>query len=475
MALKANCPEVLNLLRTLCRNFPSLTQVFYSLYHVNKSEDPDFDAIAATDGISIFYGKEFFTLSKKEQLFVIMHEVLHVLLGHPRLTKIDEKPANKNLLNIIEDAVINTALYPIMDVRESEGFGTNFEDISNMLMNLDLDKKEMSKIAAELKFNYTDKRGFVCIFMDQMRKSANVVDIYKFLTRLVNELEMPKLLVLSIPNDGSSDSGDSNDNKNNKDNSKLANDILKELSEESKEYMEERRKNGENFSEEVQDQKLNKAIENTLKDVGNSPSGNYLRDILLKKLHKKFPWRRYVKQVISKNMKVALEKDKINPDKNFILGISQKRDSIIAYPRKLKFVEEFNIMVFVDVSGSISDKELWLFLEYIASLQKDIKFSITLAGISNTVHIPREISRKDNLVDIAKEILNYSGGTDFQPAVDFCKMQEKKGIKYAAVFYFTDLESDNIITKPYNFIWLVKRENYREIPKDMGKVVVIEE
>lgn len=74
----------------------------------------DENAIAFTDGSTIYAGAEYEKFEPKERRFICLHEILHIALCHPqRFAEMEKRdPANfdAKLLNIAADSVINTSL-----------------------------------------------------------------------------------------------------------------------------------------------------------------------------------------------------------------------------------------------------------------------------------------------------------------------------------------------------------------------------
>ena len=72
------------------------------------------DAIAFTDGSTIYAGAAYEKFDDKERRFICLHEILHVALCHPqRFTELEKRDAssfNPKLLNIAADAIINETL-----------------------------------------------------------------------------------------------------------------------------------------------------------------------------------------------------------------------------------------------------------------------------------------------------------------------------------------------------------------------------
>lgn len=75
--------------------------------------DTDEDAIAFTDGNTIYAGAEYKNFSEKERRFICLHEILHIALCHPnRFLNLEKQDVgfDPNLLNIAADAIINKSL-----------------------------------------------------------------------------------------------------------------------------------------------------------------------------------------------------------------------------------------------------------------------------------------------------------------------------------------------------------------------------
>lgn len=76
--------------------------------------DTNQDAIAFTDGRTIYAGAGYEEFEPKERRFICLHEILHVALCHPQrfteLEKRDRVSFNPQILNIAADAIINESL-----------------------------------------------------------------------------------------------------------------------------------------------------------------------------------------------------------------------------------------------------------------------------------------------------------------------------------------------------------------------------
>lgn len=89
--------------------------------------DTDEDAIAFTDGKTIFAGEKYEDFSDKERRFICLHEILHIALCHPnRFLTLEKQDAefNQHLLNSAADAIINKALENLTGLKTPTGAWT---------------------------------------------------------------------------------------------------------------------------------------------------------------------------------------------------------------------------------------------------------------------------------------------------------------------------------------------------------------
>ena len=98
-------------LAELVQLMPGFAGLALWLRHVEKTDEPE---TAATDGVNIFYFKEFAQHPVRVQASIIAHEVLHAALNHPArgvaMSRIKGKRYNHKLMNFVMDAIINEAL-----------------------------------------------------------------------------------------------------------------------------------------------------------------------------------------------------------------------------------------------------------------------------------------------------------------------------------------------------------------------------
>lgn len=105
----------------LAEENPRLAHLLFLLADVLKKAKLRFSAeahVAATDGSAIYVGPAFATLDATFKASVLMHEALHIVLGHPARSSLADDPA---LYNIIADLLVNTVLEAKLKARLPEG------------------------------------------------------------------------------------------------------------------------------------------------------------------------------------------------------------------------------------------------------------------------------------------------------------------------------------------------------------------
>ena len=98
-------------LESAIEHLPGLASL--ALWCLFADADDDEDAIAYTDGGTIYASAGYEKFSAKERRFICLHEILHVALCHPqRAAQLEKRDLdfNHELLNIAADAIINSSL-----------------------------------------------------------------------------------------------------------------------------------------------------------------------------------------------------------------------------------------------------------------------------------------------------------------------------------------------------------------------------
>lgn len=119
--------------------------------------DTDEDAIAFTDGNTIYAGAEYENFSDKERRFICLHEILHIALCHPnRFLILDKQDAefNPQLLNIAADAIINKSLENLTGLQTPQGAWT-LEKVWQALEKSEAESNSLTKADTNSSTNYS--------------------------------------------------------------------------------------------------------------------------------------------------------------------------------------------------------------------------------------------------------------------------------------------------------------------------------
>jgi predicted metal-dependent peptidase len=110
-----------------------------------------------------------------------------------------------------------------------------------------------------------------------------------------------------------------------------------------------------------------------------------------------------------------------------------------------------HVVVAVDTSGSVGQKELTVFMTELQQILDTSKpKAVTVLAIDAAVHDVTELNPNDSLLDNMPP-LKGGGGTSFRPAFEWC---HKEGVEPAALVYFTDMYGDFPEEAPaYPVIW----------------------
>jgi predicted metal-dependent peptidase len=214
--------------------------------------------------------------------------------------------------------------------------------------------------------------------------------------------------------------------------------------------------------DEIRRQQVRRAYHEAVRQAGSKARGyipgNLLSEIdrLLEKKDPVTNWKAYLRRFIAASASVITKKTKRKESNRFI-GMPG-----------LKFNPKHKLLIAVDTSGSVSDKELANFmaeLEFISKAGTKMTVLHCDAGIANI----EEYSKKTSIAVYGR------GGTDFDPPVEYLN---KNKTKYTCLIYFSDGECcpPSIKTiKP--ILWVMtrgERAKYKE-QKFPGDVVIMKE
>lgn len=196
---------------------------------------------------------------------------------------------------------------------------------------------------------------------------------------------------------------------------------------------------------------LNDVIEQTIKSRGTVPQGiEHKVDKLLKIEPAKFNWKSYLRRYIGNSIKSTIRKTKRKQSKRFVEDFG------------LKINEFSHVLIGIDSSASVSDKEIY---EFINELKHMYKTGHDFTLIFADTQMQEPIKYKPN-IDI---VIKKRGGTDFNPVVDYYHQHKSK---YSTLIYLTDGEAplpDNPIK---NMLWVLSTiSSDADHLKESGKVI----
>lgn len=215
-----------------------------------------------------------------------------------------------------------------------------------------------------------------------------------------------------------------------------------------------RRKEGESMAPEQKDatgeivkQAIKKAAEYA-KAIGDIPG--WLEEIINAIISRKIDWRKYLRNWLGEKIYVGIKTSKKMRNKRY-----RQFHGIIPGFKK-EYIDP--ILIAIDTSGSMSNKELSMFLGEISNIQYPKRIIQCDTVITQDSIINERKLRQLKMVG--------RGGTDFRPIFEYAKK-----IKSKSIIIFTDLMGDFPETKPnIKTLWITN--NDKDKPP-FGDVVVI--
>ena len=183
-------------------------------------------------------------------------------------------------------------------------------------------------------------------------------------------------------------------------------------------------------------------------------------DILMKALNKvpEISWKDYLRRMIGTipegHKKVVTRRDRRQPERLDLKG--RLSDRIV------------QILIAIDISGSITDKEIENSMTEIFSIVKNYPFDISIIECDSEI---RRIYKVKNVRDI-KEKINTKGGTRFSPVFQY--IYEKRLKNHVLIFFTDGLGEKELKIQPYNYktIWvLTGKEQELSLEKQIGIIV----
>ena len=182
----------------------------------------------------------------------------------------------------------------------------------------------------------------------------------------------------------------------------------------------------------------------TEKSINNSQKGNipnYLESMisLLNKSKGELPWNLYLKRLMgtveSNKKKTITRRDRRQPDRLDLRGQLRSHKA--------------QIVVALDISGSISDEEFSQAIKEVLTIVKNYNHEITIIECDSEI---RRVYKVKSIKDI-KDRMNIRGGTKFTPVFEYANHN-----KVNLLVYFTDGKGeDQLLSIPrgYNTLWII--------------------
>jgi predicted metal-dependent peptidase len=316
---------------------------------------------------------EFNEYNSKEKMFIIAHEIMHYLLVHD-----PEALRNKNLLlvfNLVRDAQINHILHKQMNY------------MARGVITLDVLERMSDKVREYFegdveKFLNEDEYFIVKLMLEDEKVKGMVNKMIDALESGNNPDETSKKIKDILRENGV-----------NIDIDEISKNIVKEYNE-SKEL-------GEMSDEEIR-KMVNEGMEmlekGRLLSKMLNPESKGL-DIKLRK--KRIKWKEALRQVMSEIGALATDYDLTKLDKKawvlktYVPGVIKENESI-------------NVIIGIDVSGSISDNEYMEFINEVYNLMSDVKVNGKIVLWDNKIERVVKVENGWNN-DILRELKNRVG------------------------------------------------------------------
>ncbi len=375
------------------------------------------EGVMATDGEKIYIGPEFPNFTPEQQAFVIAHELNHILLRHPwRSTGKDNY-----LYNVAGDYVINNALHYI--------------DLPNLpFLGKPLPLKEFINPPP-------DKRNQVITLIDKSLLDMDTDSIYRI---LLKEVKSGKGKGKPVSSELDSGKGGQpiNSDFDGKDvipnpHDETEDEVLGKLRESVRKYQ-------ENHSSEINN---NISVERIMKALNMTTA---------------LPWntilQRYLKSLVAGDYTWIPPKPLYYPEDVLPRNIHN------TYLPRLKS-RSIRVAIAIDVSGSIGEVEIGVFMSNIFALFNAILqqvgysgvFMLTTADVVWAVKIPP--------LPTVNEIAQHTpegGGTDFRPAFELVNRMNPPPDVF---IFFTDGDGDYPEkAPPYDVLWLLTPDSTKTPP-----------
>lgn len=409
-------------LSEICIKFDYMAELVLKCPPVLKPNLP-FDA--ATDGIVMFFSDLYFTRKMETQWLIVLHEVFHVGMSHPKMMY--EKSICRPVMNYAMDALINEAL-----------------------INLGIEADEFKSLY--ITFENLVKSGWIKAEDQETCKKMHVLDLYEYMMQTKG-------------------------NKLMQEQSELLQQLLEKMdvlepTQEGQEHLDKQRSRGIFVTDELLEKQWQDAFKRLGKHPGTQSNGALIHLINQIVPKPKFDWRRYLQERLVPELMPDIEPSPTRLHRHVGLYVLQsKHVPYIPGYVQVPGIELIGVCLDTSLSIAANHEKLHQFLAYVDLLQHQTGADVYLICADADVlseqivnpHIP--ISSRVRTEEVK---LRGEGGTNFVPALE---RFEQKHIPI--VLYFTDLEG-YFGTRTPNIDRLIWLSINRQLKAPFGETVYVE-
>lgn len=409
--------------------------------------DDSEDAIAYTDGNTIYAGAKYEKFGAKERRFICLHEILHVALCHPqRAAQLERRDLsfNAELLNIAADAIINSSLENLTGLETPSDAWT----LAKIWQVLDenITEKEKAANQANLPASATNVITLHYSYgaQSQSKKIANLTraeftsanrwsceELYYFLkAQTQTRANFLVCLVAAYGKDA------------------LGGDLRPKDASGEQTNFDARINNTKTNNAQATDEKREwqqrlSLLRGTVPELFQRLAGELPKT--------ETPWEQILRLVVQTVFQETSIADYSRPSRRWL---AMERDYGARSGVSLPFAPNVRkkrgarLAVALDTSGSIDESLLGRFLAEIAALCQFNQRNLILLIGDAKLHSAVEIDWRDAAAELARTKYAGGGGTDFRPLIEAAAEYEPD-----ALIYLTDLFGETGSEPSFPVIW----------------------
>lgn len=216
-------------------------------------------------------------------------------------------------------------------------------------------------------------------------------------------------------------------------------------------------------SDDISDPQLSELTKTVAMKAGKNKIPASVEELLYKLKRKpQISWKsylkRYIKTVPSERKKVSTRRNRRQPERLDLRG-------------ELRTYKP-NIVIALDISGSITQQEIEASIREVISISKLVGIEVTIIECDSVI---RRVYRAKSSREI-KSKLETKGGTKFSPVIEY---MNNKNMKNSLLIYFTDGCGEkelSKIPKGFNILWVLSGKNEKiSLSKPCGIVANLKE